>query len=647
MMVILVLFRFLVLIWLCALFYTLFGIYYPTICPYNDIKTRFSDIYRNTCIEPLFSRNLNVDIELFVFKSPSIEDEVIRESIISFKRNPIWRKVAHPLTESLEHTLNVTCIDMQVRSGEQYIVGYFAISPTSAVSIDNIENIKGSQHQMQSSSRRGSKNNAAIIIPIKLTTRRNTPITIEQRQLLNTDTNENSNLNTNIDNSNTYYQYWKYGRKPIVIKYLDLEEKIFPSDILPSLALRLSTRYTRNTYFTNDTTGETLRINEDETIGHRNNIFTAAQRKYDPVFFIDDATLLKSQSFRIGREPPLNSRNSTPSPPFPGIPLTIRYTSITPIFYGYKKMISETLKILENNFFVNSENNNEIEELKFWLSDEYLERFLWTQLITLIHLTLEYLAFIDDWKFFVGRKGSVQGLSVSSILFNILKSLIIFLYLYDQETSWIILFSIAKDIAFNAYKVLQIIKISTKVHYYINNQYEDTADTDIKGSSTMSLTLPYVLKLEICLMSPTRLSAGEIQSLKYDKIAITHVFLALFPIAIGLAIYSLQHNSYKSYWSWLISSLADFVYLFGFISLTPQLYVNYRLKSVAHLPIKAFFYKIFNTFIDDIFAFIIKSPLKHKIMTLRDDLILLVFLVQWWIYPNDNKRVNEFGFKYD
>jgi predicted transcriptional regulator len=34
------------------------------------------------------------------------------------------------------------------------------------------------------------------------------------------------------------------------------------------------------------------------------------------------------------------------------------------------------------------------------------------------------------------------------------------------------------------------------------------------------------------------------------------------------------------------------VYAFGFLFMLPQLFVNYRLKSVAHLPFKAFMYKV-------------------------------------------------------
>ena len=47
---------------------------------------------------------------------------------------------------------------------------------------------------------------------------------------------------------------------------------------------------------------------------------------------------------------------------------------------------------------------------------------------------------------------------------------------------------------------------------------------------------------------------------------------------------------------------------FGFVMMTPQLFINYKLKSVAHLPWRAFMYKAFNTFIDDAFAMVSPAP---------------------------------------
>ena len=56
---------------------------------------------------------------------------------------------------------------------------------------------------------------------------------------------------------------------------------------------------------------------------------------------------------------------------------------------------------------------------------------------------------------------------------------------------------------------------------------------------------------------------------------------------------------------------------FGFLAMTPQLWVNYRLKSVAALPAKQFVYKLLNSIIDDMFAFVIKMPLLHRLSVFR------------------------------
>ena len=45
--------------------------------------------------------------------------------------------------------------------------------------------------------------------------------------------------------------------------------------------------------------------------------------------------------------------------------------------------------------------------------------------------------------------------------------------------------------------------------------------------------------------------------------------------------------------------------------------------------------QIFNTFIDDVFAFVIEMPLKHRLMTLRDDV---------WIQSYSDSRVSSVRF---
>lgn len=75
---------------------------------------------------------------------------------------------------------------------------------------------------------------------------------------------------------------------------------------------------------------------------------------------------------------------------------------------------------------------------------------------------------------------------------------------------------------------------------------------------------------------------------------------------------------YDSWTQWGLETAVGLVYTFGFATMTPQLYVNYRLRSVAHLPWRGLVYRSVNTFIDDLFAVVIRMPWLHRISVLRD-----------------------------
>ena len=155
-----------------------------------------------------------------------------------------------------------------------------------------------------------------------------------------------------------------------------------------------------------------------------------------------------------------------------------------------------------------------------------------------------------------------------------------------------------------------------------------------------------------------RVSYAKSLTREYDITAVKYLAASAIPLLIGYSFWSLKYRVHKSWYSWILRSLVGFVYTFGFISMTPQLFINYKLKSVAHMPWKAFTYKALNTFIDDLFAFVIKMPWLHRIACFRDgkgsfkhllsntsvlDVLFVIYLYQMWIYPVDIKRSNEFG----
>lgn len=76
--------------------------------------------------------------------------------------------------------------------------------------------------------------------------------------------------------------------------------------------------------------------------------------------------------------------------------------------------------------------------------------------------------------------------------------------------------------------------------------------------------------------------------------------------------------------------------------MTPQLYINYKLKSVDHLNWRGLIYRFVTTIIDDVFAFMVTMPPLRRIMYFRDDAIFLMYLYQRWIYKTDYSRKTMF-----
>lgn len=106
--------------------------------------------------------------------------------------------------------------------------------------------------------------------------------------------------------------------------------------------------------------------------------------------------------------------------------------------------------------------------------------------------------------------------------------------------------------------------------------------------------------------------------------AFKYLSWALFPLLGGYAIYSIIYVEQRGWYSWVLNMLYGFLLTFGFITMTPQLFINYKLKSVAHLPWRMLTYKFINTFIDDLFAFVIRMPMMYRLGCFRDDIIFLV-----------------------
>ncbi|KAL9354581.1 hypothetical protein Peur_052551 [Populus x canadensis] len=256
----------------------------------------------------------------------------------------------------------------------------------------------------------------------------------------------------------------------------------------------------------------------------------------------------------------------------------------------------------------------EADELKrvFLEGNPYL--LVITMVVSMLHSVFDFLAFKNDIQFWNKNK-SMEGLSAKSVVVSFISQLIVFLYLLDNDTSWMILASSGVGCC------IEFWKIGKAMHIEI----------DRSGRIPM-------------LRFRDRESYAGNKTKEYDDLAMKYLSYVLFLLVACSSVYSLKYERHKSWYSWILSSLTSCVYMFGFIMMCPQLFINYKLQSVAHLPWRQMTYKFLNTIIDDLFAFVIKMPTLHRLSVFRDDLIFLIYIYQRWVYPVDKSRVNEFGF---
>jgi hypothetical protein len=226
-------------------------------------------------------------------------------------------------------------------------------------------------------------------------------------------------------------------------------------------------------------------------------------------------------------------------------------------------------------------------------------------IISVFHLIFEILSLKNDVSFWRAQK-SLEGVSLVSLALQTFSKLVICVYLHDQDTNILVEVGAWMDFAVSVYKLVTAVKIQP------SGRFPFVSVTS--GASYQGVT-------------------GE-----NDKYALKQLSKVLCPLMFGYLGYSLVYEKHKSWFSFLLCWLASCVYGFGFILMTPQLFLNYKLKSVAHLPWRAMVYRFINTFIDDVFAFIIKMPTMHRVSVLRDDIVFFIYLYQRWIYPIDQSR---------
>uniref|UniRef100_A0A668S9M6 Lipid scramblase CLPTM1L n=1 Tax=Oreochromis aureus TaxID=47969 RepID=A0A668S9M6_OREAU len=305
---------------------------------------------------------------------------------------------------------------------------------------------------------------------------------------------------------------------------------------------------------------------------------------YLPLLFVDELS---------NRVKDLVEINSTTTE----LPLTISYDSISLGRLRFWIHMQDAVYSLQQFGFT----EKDADEIKGIFVDTNLYFLALTFFVAAFHLLFDFLAFKNDISFWKQKK-SMVGMSSKAVLWRCFSTIVIFLYLLDEQTSLLVLIPAGIGSVIEVWKVKKAFKIQVF--------WKGGKPTFLFG----------------------KLDESERRTEEYDTLAMKYLSYLLYPLCIGGAVYALIFLRYKSWYSWLINSLVNGVYAFGFLFMLPQLFVNY---------------KAFNTFIDDVFAFIITMPTSHRLACFRDDVVFLIYLYQRWLYPVDKTRVNEYGVSYD
>lgn len=157
--------------------------------------------------------------------------------------------------------------------------------------------------------------------------------------------------------------------------------------------------------------------------------------------------------------------------------------------------------------------------------------------VSILHTIFEFLAFKNDIQFWRNRK-SLEGLSVRSVLFNVFTSLIVLLYIMDNETNFVVRISIGIGLLIELWKVPKVLDIKIDREHKWFGVIPRVRFQD-KGSYVESST-----KI-------------------YDQMAFKYLAWALFPLLGGYAVYSLIYNEHRSWYSFVLSMMYGFLLTFG------------------------------------------------------------------------------------
>ena len=175
------------------------------------------------------------------------------------------------------------------------------------------------------------------------------------------------------------------------------------------------------------------------------------------------------------------------------------------------------------------------------------------------------------------KKKSMAGMSLRSLSVNCFFQTIILLYLFDNDTSWMILFSSTLGLgieywklakAFNVRVVLPGASFALPAAPTAADGEMAIKDSDASLVTTSETAQEPLASAGVALQQAktndwiipvltwgTADSYRDSSTQEHDDTASQHLIYALMPLVVGYSAYSLLHAEHKSFYSWFLRSL--------------------------------------------------------------------------------------------
>ncbi len=290
------------------------------------------------------------------------------------------------------------------------------------------------------------------------------------------------------------------------------------------------------------------------------------------------------------------------------LPLCISVGSTSMPRWQLLRKLDESVKHMEDAVWSQNRDTDEMREL---ITDTKVSTLLFTLIASVLHMFFEFLAFKSDVNFWRKNK-SLRGLSIRAIGADFVFQCIVLLYLIDDKASLLVTVPAFIGTVIQGWKLHR----ATGMKLLRCNQSCLGWRLKLTRLEEEAVTPPVVKDQQDDDSQDATFIAATMES---DRLAVSYLCMLLLPLVLGFSVKTLVRDMHTSWYSWAIKSLTSIVYTLGFVLMTPQLFINHRLKSVSHLPWQFLCYRFTTTFIDDVFAFLMNIPLMHRIACLRGE----------------------------